>query len=394
MVGVPARGDASATVASLDLRALVLAGVAAMAAVNPAFALRGGAVICAAVIALTPTGFRPRTADILAVCLAIFTVTSTLWTVAPEATALAVKNQLAVTVVFLAVRSAILNRRGLLTILVGYLAGCGYALVKQSQGMGAEIATGVSRLGIEGQNVNYLAYSLCTALALMVILWTQRPALVGRIVIVATACALTIGVLRTGTRGAEVSVLGLAAWLVWYRYAPRRALAIVYGAAIAASLAILTGYFDQLILLHLSRTIREAGDLNGRLYMWPYARRVFAEHLFTGTGAGTFRVLNPLGISAHNALLDVGTGLGVVGVCLLVGTLVTALVIGTSAMEARTRNLLVGSMVVVSAPIFLSGVWDQSPAAWVAIGLFSRIAVLTPSPAPAGSENVAEEYVP
>jgi O-antigen ligase len=370
----------------LYLLAVPVAVVAGAAVGEPTFALSYGVMICAAVFAFGLPKFRTQTPDILAVCLTLFTVTSFFWTVSPEATDLNVKSQFGVVVMFLAVRAVAVDGRNIAVIVVGYLAGCGYSLALQSKGMDAQIAAGGDRFSIAGLNQNYLAYSLCTAAALLVILWIQWTPfagrglyLFGRLTFLTVAFTLCVGVVWTGTRGAEVSLLGLAMWIVCHRFAPRRGLSILYGAVIVAALAILTGFFDQLILSHLSRTFRESGDLNGRLFLWPLARRIFADHPFIGTGAGTFRVLNGLNLPAHNVILEFGTGLGMVGVGLFVGTLVTALITGTRAMDGHTRALLVGSMVVVSAPIFLSGAWDQSPAAWVAIALFSRIAVLVPA---------------
>ncbi len=70
---------------------------------------------------------------------------------------------------------------------------------------------------------------------------------------------------------------------------------------------------------------RERGDFNGRLTLWPDAREEFWDHPFLGRGVDSFAATNPLRIAAHNALLDVGTGLGVLGIALFVALIWQAL---------------------------------------------------------------------
>jgi hypothetical protein len=53
---------------------------------------------------------------------------------------------------------------------------------------------------------------------------------------------------------------------------------------------------------------------------------------------------------------------------------VTSLVTGTRATQQGKRTLLVGAFMVTSAPILLSGYWIESPAFWMALGMFSQIA--------------------
>lgn len=366
------------------LLAFPLAVVAATAPVNPAFALRTGAGICAAVLLVNASRLRFERADILAVLLSLLYATSALWSESPGATIHAATDQAAVLVIFLAVRSVVQNRHALAIISWGYVVGCLYALVLQAQGETArtQLGDGLTRSGLEGVNANYLAYSLATGIALVMVLWTARSPTVERTLLLFAAAAMCVGIMRTDTRGAQISIIALAAWLILSRIAPRRALLVVYWVVGAVSVAILTGLSDQLILPHVSRTIRDTGDLNGRLYMWPQAREILIDHPFSGAGAGTFRLLNPLGIAAHNAFLELGAGIGIAGILLFAGVLVTALVTGTSTMALRPRNLLIGSFIVVSAPILSSGVWERSPAAWLAIGLFSRITVLDPAREP------------
>jgi len=70
---------------------------------------------------------------------------------------------------------------------------------------------------------------------------------------------------------------------------------------------------------------RATGDLAGRLTIWPEARQVFGEHLLVGVGAGGFRAVGTSGIGAHDVVLELGAGLGLVGIALFLGLIVASL---------------------------------------------------------------------
>jgi O-antigen ligase len=81
---------------------------------------------------------------------------------------------------------------------------------------------------------------------------------------------------------------------------------------------------------------------------------------------------------AHNALLELGVGLGMVGLALFLMTLFAASIIDTRRIvDKRSRSLVTGSLLAVSVPIFLSGHWAQSPAAWLAFGLVGSVGATT-----------------
>jgi O-antigen ligase len=203
---------------------------------------------------------------------------------------------------------------------------------------------------------------------------------------VSASVLILFGILRTGTRGAWLSVGLLVVWLVVSRVARhRRVLPALYVAIAAACIATVTGQFDRFVVPYLDRSLRDTGDLNGRLYMWPFARDLLTDHLVFGAGAGTFRAVNPLGISAHNALLEIGSGLGLLGIALFLGVAVRALVKETAMTDEVSRNRKLGAFLIVSTPILLSGVWEQSAVAWVAMALASRMAM---SPGAAPKEQV------
>lgn len=106
--------------------------------------------------------------------------------------------------------------------------------------------------------------------------------------------------------------------------------------------------------------------------------QLFCERAVNGWRLGALRILNPLGIVAHNAILEIGVGLGIIGILLFGSILYSLLVSDTRMAEYRARALAAGGLIVVSVPIFLSGSWDQSAAAWIAIALCSRVAYVSP----------------
>lgn len=160
---------------------------------------------------------------------------------------------------------------------------------------------------------------------------------------------------------------------------PGRGLRAVYATVITMNVIIGSGLADSFLLSHTQKSFRDTGALNGRLSIWPPARQVLMDHLGLGAGVGTFPKLNPMGIAAHTAILDMGAGLGVVGLAVFVAIIVTSLVTGTRATQQGKRTLLVGAFMVTSAPILLSGYWIESPAFWMALGMFSQMAVFMPA---------------
>jgi O-antigen ligase len=195
-----------------------------------------------------------------------------------------------------------------------------------------------------------------------------------------------VGIVLTGSRGALLAVILLATWVACYRLNYRAALKVVYVLVVLGAIAISAGWTDP--LLRLGANSRERGDLNGRLVLWPIARREFSNHFWLGNGHGTFRGLNPLGFGAHNALLEFGVGLGVCGIVLFVLFLYFSLIQETRALaDGRQRALILGAVLSVSAPILLSGQWDQSPVAWLLFAIVSRVPVLGKERLQKGSES-------
>jgi len=360
----------------VDLRPWVLAAVAAISPTDPTTALRGGAVVCA-VLLLTAIGhWRPGAPDLLAIALTLLAVLSVAWALDPGSTVLSATNQVAVLFIFLCTRAVIRTSNDLSIIAVGYVFGCLYAVyVVLTQNGVSNFAPELAdvRYGASGVNLNYLAYCLITGVVVSFLLWGHRFL---RLLLLLAAVAMADVSWLAGSRGAALAALCLPLWLLTFRLGPSRAFRILGLIVWTCAATISVGLMDSLLRRVEGETVRATGDLAGRLTTWPIARRIFEDNPIIGVGAGGFARLNPYGIGAHNVILEVGVGLGLAGLLLFIATVYVALISCTSEIETRRRCLLVGSLVVCWTPIYLSGHWDLSPAAWLVLGLFSRLSLV------------------
>jgi hypothetical protein len=89
-----------------------------------------------------------------------------------------------------------------------------------------------------------------------------------------------------------------------------------------------------------------------------------------GNGAGVFPALNPYHIGPHTLLLTLGNDLGLIGVVLYAATFFTALAKPASYSLPLSRRL-VGVFLAALLPIWLTGHWESSPGAWLALALLS-----------------------
>ncbi len=126
---------------------------------------------------------------------------------------------------------------------------------------------------------------------------------------------------------------------------------------------------------------RATGDWSGRLIIWPVARDFWAseDNFWFGAGAGAFQLSNYYQVGAHNFILELGTGMGTVGVLVYVAVLWTSLGKQATGTDPRGR-VLVGCFIAASALSYLTGFWDHSPAAWIGVAVFFRIGLLDKDP--------------
>ncbi|WP_156109846.1 O-antigen ligase [Cryobacterium sp. MLB-32] len=373
-VGIPHR-DAHRSGLLAEWRSIALAGVAFFAAGSPDVVFRNGAFVCVLVLFTRLLHIKMDAPNLFAIALTLWYVLSQAWALDRTVTGLSIQNQLAVVAVFLAVRTAVTTRRGLQIVGWGYLAGCVYAAVlifRQNPSAGFRAELSFDRIVYAGVNINYVAYALTAGLAVIVLLWQASERRSYRAWLIVCAAPLGVAVWYSETRGALLAVGLMASWIVLYRIAPPLLVRVVWGAVAVSAAAIATGVADTLLrATDAGSAARATGDLAGRLTLWPEARQVFGEHLLVGAGAGGFRAVNASGIGAHDVILELGTGLGLVGVVLFIGVIVSSLISTRWAHSVRLRPLLVGTFLLSGAPLYLSGHWELSPAGWLVLALFS-----------------------
>jgi O-antigen ligase len=269
------------------------------------------------------------------------------WAATPINTLVSVRNQVAVLSVFLCVRAVVRSRDDLSIVAAGYVLGCVYAVYlviteNAISSLGIELAD--VRYGLAGVNLNYLAYSLITGVIVIFLLWRHRFL---RLPLLTAGGTIAVGSWLAASRGVALAGLCLVAWLLIYRLAPARSFRFLGLVVVPAAIAVPAELADSLLRQIEGGTSRATGDLSGRLTTWPIAREVFGEDPLIGIGAGGFAGVNPYGIGAHDVVLEIGTGMGIVGLCLFLGTLYTALIKSTRTLEVRRRCLLVGSLIAV-----------------------------------------------
>lgn len=359
-----------------DVRAVALLALMATFCLAPNFSWRLGAVACAVLGVLSLRGWKPTAMDLAAVAFAVLTWASSVWTVAADFTRVDAWNISAAVATFLAVRIATRNRRAWFAAALGLVVGC-LSLVyrvytdNNIDTVRFSLSDSTGRATLDGINANYIAYILATGMILVVILLASvhspsrwlLPA--GGVVLV-----LYAGAVQVGTRGAVLGAGMAAIWALWNLLSkPRsdRRLTLLLASVSVAAVAIVAGWFERVARVFVGASPRDTGDLNGRFVLWPAAAHWWNQHLFIGGGSGSFRSVSPLGgVAAHNVILDVGSGLGLVGVAVYVWLLYSVV---RATRRASSRVLVVGVAVAATAPLLLSGYWYQSPVLWATLAL-------------------------
>ena len=312
-----------------EWRALALAGVAFFAAGSPDVVFRTGALVCGVVLLTRLPHMKMDAPNLFAMALTLWYVLSQTWALNPAVTGLSIQNQLAVLAVFLAVRTTVTTRLGLQIVGWGYTVGCVYAaalVFRQNPSSGFRSEMSFERIVYAGVNINYVAYALTAGLAVIVLLFTASAHRSQRLWLIGCAATLGAAIWYSETRGAVLAVGLLVGWLVVYRIAPALLVRVVWLAVVVSAAAIATGAADALLrVTDAGSAARATGDLAGRLTIWPEARQVFGEHLLVGVGAGGFRAVGTSGIGAHDVVLELGAGLGLVGIALFLGLIVASL---------------------------------------------------------------------
>lgn len=374
----------------VGVRTWLLAALAALATFDPSTTLLVGPAV-AAVVFITgrPSRLRMSAPVILAALFALWCTLSILWSRDPDFTKATAILWAQLLVIFIALHDAIKSRAQLRLIVLAYLAGAVSTVVKNlftAPDAAALAAATAHRVELGNANTNYIAYTLGAGFALVVLLWMLRKNTKAMLLVLVPAIVLiVVGINLTETRAAFIGMGFLVAWIVLSRLCQRPPIKFLVFVLLALQVLAITGITDRASLIFETGS-RATGDWSGRLVVWPIAREVWGESPLIGIGAGGFRATNPLGIPAHNMVLQTGTGLGLVGVVLLVALIWTA-VSWSSPIRQPRRAFIVGAFLAASAPAYLTGVWETAPASWVVLAIISKVGVLdldaeTAPPAP------------
>ncbi|MBK8448476.1 MAG: hypothetical protein IPL41_17805 [Micropruina sp.] len=324
--------------------------------------------------------FKVTPAVLWMMALLIWIAASSAWSVNPRALD-SVLLWIAMGMMFIAVLQVVQTANQLRVIAIGYLVGAFSAsirlLIEQAR---LDIQGAVRLTTIFGDvNINYVAYALAAGWALLVLLWDSRRkgSAVATILMAVAAVGVLIGIQTSQTRGALLGTVFAAAWIVLRRLFGLRSLAIPTLAVVTAAALALSGIGDQ-SSLQFEAGGRATGDWSGRIPLWDAARTIWALRPLVGFGVGSFGHVSGYGIAAHNVLLDIGVGLGVVGVLLFIAVLVSCLWLGTRSAPQVLRSEVIGVFLAASSPAYLTGVWATAPAAWICLALVARIGVVHP----------------
>ena len=367
----------------LGLRTLLLAAVAAMSVFDPVHAATYGPFV-GTLVFLTgrPGRLRIDAPVLLTFVLVLLVTASTQWSTHPDASWVAARDYAAMAIIFIATRDAVRTIQQMRVIAYGYVVGCAalvYTVWDQSRTQGAALDGGRLDLGTT-LNINYAGYAFVGGFAMVALLWgTHRRTPLRSLGLIACAAMIVLGIFLSDTRGALVGLGIMAAWILVCWLVKRPPMTLLVTGLILFAAAIATGFADQASLAYETALGRATGDWSGRLIIWPIARQLWGENFLLGTGAATFRLSNSLGIGAHDLILELGTGIGIVGVLIYVAILWTALGKRAAGTDPRAK-ILIGCFLAASAASYLTGHWELAPASWIGVALFSRLGLLDTDP--------------
>lgn len=358
---------------------LVLLGlvvITALSVVEPGHATRSGAVV-AAVLAVRGlwVGRRLAAPDWAALGLVGVSTTAYLFLGRAEHTLLLYADVVALALLYVSVRLSIDRPLYLWSVVATFVVTCGWMALNMVESVSPEGITIPGRYTFEGLNSNFVAY--CMAAAVFLLAGVLLELLGARKWLLSAACVAVaglpvVGLLATGSRGALLaavaSVLALLALPLLSRLRTWWWLTLA-GLAAAAWAG---GLLDAAVASLLGTDDREDGTLNGRLTMWPEARRAIAESPLLGHGIGTSMERNG-GVANHNALLDLGVDLGLVGITCWAVCVALSLRAGTGG--AGLNFWVVGSTALL-LPILSTGYWHVTAVVWILLAVVSRQPVL------------------
>lgn len=305
--------------------------------------------------------------------LVLWGILSSAWTYSGELTLHAVRDLLVAIVFVVAIGTVCESRSDCQVIGVSFAIGTAILalrfLAQNGLDPSAILSASPTRATIPGINANMIAYTLTTGVALTAILAQSRTNM-AKLAWVAIVVVMAACVGMTGSRGALLAIGLSCAWTLGYPVLKRHSRRLFIVAFWLLPLAAISGRLDELFR-PAGATLRDTGDLNGRLTIWPIARMIFEEHPVFGIGWGAFEEFAGFGIRTHNAYLAYAAETGAIGLTLFCLALYGLSI--TGSMEKDNVPLVSGALAIVSAPLLYTGAWDRSPVMWIALALSAAI---------------------
>ncbi|GAA5227793.1 hypothetical protein GCM10025778_23260 [Paeniglutamicibacter antarcticus] len=219
-------------------------------------------------------------------------------------------------------------------------------------------------------NINYVAYTTLTAIVL-ILLALQGGQIKRRrmkMLIFAILGILVIGAVSTQTRGVQVSLMLLGAWIVISKLG--RPLKTITAACAVAIVSVSAGWASS-FLDDLDRGNRGVDGLSGRTILWETARSKWVDSFFAGEGMGADRVQNAGYLPTHNTFLGLGMTLGAVGLALFLTFAVSSLNERIKGLRIRDRRFPLIMIILAFTPILLTSSWEATASGWVGLALLS-----------------------
>jgi O-antigen ligase len=250
---------------------------------------------------------------------------------------------------------------------VAFGAIIGGSLVTQQIDDWGEI---LERQTVGGHNANFTAYVLVGSVFLINIgcfvkLFNKRSFLW----VVPVNFFVFSKLVLLGTRGAIISFFSILLWLFIYKFIPRKTikyLIILYFILIAM---FPFGVFDFALESFEGLFSRNTGDLSGRLPAWITAKEQISNHLLLGIGVGSFALVNPLGIGAHNVFLTMMLEVGLIGFCFMLLMLWSIFLPALKKNATPDQIFIFGAFFMFWLPIAATGHWELSPFSWLLLAL-------------------------
>lgn len=356
------------------------------------------------------------------VAYTLWALASSIWTVDANGTVFLLGSLLIALVYLVSFAGLITTRRQLEGVLLciavaAFISGV-IAIVAFLTGASSELQLGRAEGG--SGDPNFFALYEIMALPLVFVLVSQTSSTARRLFLYATVLVIAGAVITTVSRG---GFLTLAVLLVLLLLLPARATVFRSGGQKAVlGLLVLVGVLGSLqvggatVLPRIqsvfspesTQGLGSEGRGNGRLNIWLGASTAIKERPLIGLGYGAFEPksnelllrtpgvdlttydLRPHGQPAHSAYIGTAAELGIPGLVLLLGILISALrALRRTAALARERGDEFGKRVAnalvlslggwVIASVFLSS--ETSRILWIALGLTLALPTLLAAPA-------------